>query len=121
MQPGRVEFVQPRLRDLAAQSLLHACGKQQFCTTTGDYFARLMANDSARPIHGPAATGDDETGMAALPSPLVGPDESPLQAADRFAAAVALLPTPRLGGGGAGGLAGFSCGPAAFNATPGRR
>ena len=28
----------------------------------------------------------------ALPSPLVGPD-SPLQAADRFAAAVALLPT----------------------------
>ena len=28
----------------------------------------------------------------ALPSPLVGPD-SPLQAADRFAAAIALLPT----------------------------
>ncbi|KAG2425167.1 hypothetical protein HXX76_013921 [Chlamydomonas incerta] len=38
---------QPRVCNLAAQILLHACGKQQFRTTISDYFAKLAAaNDS---------------------------------------------------------------------------
>ncbi|EFJ41537.1 hypothetical protein VOLCADRAFT_98566 [Volvox carteri f. nagariensis] len=38
---------QPRLRNLATQILLHACGNQEFRTTSSDYFAKLAeARDS---------------------------------------------------------------------------